>query len=114
MISATGRALISEMKSMTHLKIKLHNVQDCSCGELHSVQCGDMNSITRFRVSGNYRGINAGSWEINAWLDAERAAACVARKRTEKENEMVRIVSETRLPSGRWGKRTIETYEVAA
>jgi hypothetical protein len=29
---------------MTHLKIKLHNVQDCSCRELHNVQCGGMNS----------------------------------------------------------------------
>lgn len=69
---------------------------------------------TRYRISGNYRGVDAGSWEINAWLDSDRAAACVARKRGEKENEMVRVVTETRLPSGRWGKRTVKTYEVSA
>ena len=99
---------------MTEAKINLHNVQEKTCGSLHNVQFERMETNTRYRISGNYRGVNAGSWEINAWLDAKRTAACVARKRAEKENEMVRVVSETRLPSGRWGKRTVETFEVDA
>jgi hypothetical protein len=73
-----------------------------------------MKNEKRSRVSGNYRGADAGSWEINAWLDAARTASCVARKLAEKENEQVRVVTETRLPSGRWGNRTVETYEIAA
>ncbi len=73
-----------------------------------------MKNETRSRVGGNYRGADAGSWEINAWLDAERTAYCLARKLAQKENETVRVITETRLPSGRWGRRTVQTYEVAA
>lgn len=34
-------------------------------------------------------------------------------RRGAKENEVVRVVSETRLPSGRWGKRTVINYQAS-
>lgn len=68
----------------------------------------------RHRVSGNYRGADAGSWEINAWLDAGRMASALARSLADKANELVRVVTETRLPSGRWGRRTVTVHPVAA
>lgn len=68
----------------------------------------------RCRLSGNYRGAAAGSWEINGWLDAARAAAALLRACGDRENELVRLVTEHRLPSGRWGRRTVASYPVAA
>ena len=69
---------------------------------------------TRHRVSGNYRGADAGSWEINAWLDSARTATALLRSCGDKANELVRVVTETRLPSGRWGRRTVASYPVNA
>jgi len=68
---------------------------------------------TRHRVCGNYRGPH-GSWEINDWLSAERCACAVLRACGDKRNELVRVITESRLPSGRWGRRTVANYPVAA
>jgi hypothetical protein len=68
----------------------------------------------RCRVSGNYRGANAGSWEINGWLDAARASTAILRACGDKKNELVTLVTEHRLPSGRWGRRSVVTYRVNA
>ena len=67
-----------------------------------------MTDSIRVRVSGNYRGPTAGSWEINKWLDLPEATAIVALETLRTQNESVKVLCETKLPSGRWGKRTVE------
>jgi hypothetical protein len=51
---------------------------------------------------------------INAWLDAARASAALLSACNDKKNELVTLVTERRLPSGRWGRRSVMTYRVAA
>lgn len=71
-----------------------------------------MKQEIRHRVSGNYRGVNAGSWEINGWLNCDAMKSAVARKMSDARNETVCVITESRLPYGRWGARKVKRHAV--
>jgi hypothetical protein len=68
---------------------------------------------TRTQFFGTYRAPLKGGWGGKNWYtDPEEIARILAAVKADDRNETITVITETRLPSGRWGGRTAETFQV--